>query len=435
MRTAYAAVVGSAGHALVTFPRAAVAGHRNLPMSRFLHGIPLGLAQRVDSRASTLRVPEAEGIALPLPVTPADLVVLGLLTSGEVPTDLVAARDAAVAGARVEFDRFHGNLEGIDDIGVVWQIGERAVSASAIESFLHCPYHFFVQRVLGVGTDAIVDEVDEAGAADVGTLLHQALERFVTDSRDHGRLPAAGGPWPDGAVEALSATFDDVVADAEERGLLGWAPAWARRYRDIVDSFDSFLEVDTDDVRGDPALRPESTELTFGYDGDPLVEVALDDGSVVFLRGAIDRLDVGDDGTAVGVVDYKSGKSAKFKDMLGIAKPRGAVPRREKVQDLVYDAAARVLHPGATDIKVSFVFVPDTGTAVVADHVDDRPAALKAQLEALAEAGRVGRFVPRPGGTYDYCPVCKAMGRQASRAAEAAGIDVDEDAGEGDADD
>ena len=111
--------------------------------------------------------------------------------------------------------------------------------------------------------------------------------------------------------------------------------------------------------------------------------------------------------------------------------------RREKVQDLVYDAAARVLHPSATDIKVSFVFVPDAGqvTAVVADHEDDRPAALLAQLEALAEAGRRGRFEPRPGGTYDYCPVCKAMGRQASRAAAAVGIDVDDEAEGGESDD
>jgi hypothetical protein len=61
-------------------------------------------------------------------------------------------------------------------------------------------------------------------------------------------------------------------------------------------------------------------------------------------------------------------------------------------------------------------------TAVVASHVDDRPAALLDQLEALAGAGRRGRFAPLPRGRYDYCPVCTAMGRQATRAAAAAGM-------------
>jgi ATP-dependent helicase/nuclease subunit B len=222
----------------------------------------------------------------------------------------------------------------------------------------------------------------------------------------------------------LRAVFDTVVADAEKQGLLGWAPAWAHRHRVIVDSFDSFLDVDAAEVRSGPGLAPESTELEFGMGDGPDVPVTLADGSVVLLRGAIDRLDVSADGTCVGVVDYKTGKSATFKDLLGIPRPRGAVPRREKVQDLVYDAAARVLQPGATDIKVSFVFVPDLGTvtAVVASHVDDRPAALLDQLEALAGAGRRGRFAPLPRGRYDYCPVCTAMGRQATRAAAAAGM-------------
>jgi hypothetical protein len=437
VRTEYAAVVGAADHVVVTYPRAAVAGHGSVAVSRFLHGIPKAAEQRVDSRASTLRVPRDGVASLPFPVTPKDLGVLEALRFGDVPTELASPRDAAMSGARAEFDRFHGNLEGIADIGEVWQIDGRALSASAVEAYLHCPYHFFVQRILGVSTDEIVDEIDEADAADVGTLLHAALETFVAGSRRDGTLPAAGELWPDGSVERLRDVFDDVVAEASERGLLGWEPAWARRYRSIVESFDSFFEVDARDVRSDPALAPEATELRFGFPGDPRVEVTLADGAVVALRGAIDRLDVSYDGSSVGVVDYKSGKSKRFKDMLGIPRPRGAVPRREKVQDLVYDAAARVLHPSATEIKVSFVFLPDAGsvTAVVAGHEDDRPGALLAQLEALAEAGRRGCFAPLPGGTYDYCPVCKVMGRQASRAAAAVGIDVDVDEGEGEPDD
>lgn len=428
--TAYSGVVGSAGSVLVTYPRAAVAGHGSLPMSRYLHGLPRASVTRVTSRASTLSGASAEPT---YPVTAADLAVLERLVSDAAPEALVSQRDTAVSGARAAFDRFHGNLEGIADLGEVWQIADRTLSASAIEGYLHCPYHFFVQRVLGVGTDEIVDEIDEASAKDVGTLLHAALERFVEQSRAEGTLPSEGQPWPDNAAQSLRSVFDEVVAEADAQGLLGWAPAWARRYGQIVDAFESFFTIDSRDVRLTPATAPHLTEVRFGFaDGDVAVPVTLTDGTTVSLRGAIDRLDLSADGASVGIVDYKTGKSKPFSDKLGIPRPRGGVSRREKVQDLVYDAAARALHPDATNVKVSFVFVPDDGTAtaVVASHVEDRPAELRSLLDALGAAGRRGRFEPMPNGARDYCPVCKVMGRQAARAGTAAGRNVDEAAGE-----
>ena len=55
VRTAYSSVVGAADDVVVTYPRAAVAGHGNVAMSRFLHGFPRGAGQRVASRTSTMR--------------------------------------------------------------------------------------------------------------------------------------------------------------------------------------------------------------------------------------------------------------------------------------------------------------------------------------------------------------------------------------------
>ncbi len=71
-----------------------------------------------------------------------------------------------------------------------WSLHDRDLSASGIEQFLHCPYHFFVQRILGFSTDEFEDSVDTIAPSDMGTLLHSAFERFVEKSRTDGTLPA-----------------------------------------------------------------------------------------------------------------------------------------------------------------------------------------------------------------------------------------------------
>ena len=347
-----------------------------------------------------------------------------------IPEALERAVDAARAARRAGFDRHHGNLTGVR--GPVWDITDRPLSASAIESFLHCPYHFFVQRVLGVTTDTAVDEIDVITPRDLGTLLHSALENLVTTAQREGWVPGPGELWPPGAEAALRGLFDSLVADAKARGLTGWEPSWAATYDRIVATFGPMLLLDAAEVRSDPATAPSAAELGFGGAGEPVVTIEVD-GARVLLRGVIDRADLAADGRSAGIVDYKSGSSAKFSGALGKPKSKGVVPERTKVQDLVYDAAARALFPGATDVVVRFLFVPDDGvpTVITADHVPDRSALLRELLATMGTAGRQGRFAPRPRGATDYCPVCGLLGRRAISVArevsdaDAAGEEVD----------
>ena len=311
--------------------------------------------------------------------------------------------------------------------GPVWGITDRPLSASAIESFLHCPYHFFVQRVLGVTTDTAVDEIDVITPRDLGTLLHSALENLVTTAQRAGWAPGAGEPWPPDAEAALRGLFDELVADAKARGLTGWEPSWEATYDRLVATFGPMLALDTAQVRADPPTAPTAAELGFGGAGEPVVTLEVD-GERVLLRGVIDRADLTADGRSVGIVDYKSGKSGTFSDGLGKPKPKGVVPERAKVQDLVYDTAARALFPRASDVVVRFLFVPDDGvpTVITADHVPDPPAVLRDLLTTMGTAGREGRFAPRPRGAADYCPVCRLLGRRAvSVAREVSGADAD----------
>lgn len=417
----YAAVASSARRLVVTRPRAVVPGRGTAHVSRFVSGAE---SQRIGSRWSFLD-------GQPWPVTEQDWALRERIADPvSVPSDLEPAVDAARAARRRDFDRFHGNVPP-DGEQLVWDIRDRHLSASAIESYLHCPHRFFVERVLGMKTDEIVDEVEEVAPKDLGTLLHRALERLVHAARDEGWLPEDGQPWPPLAEQRLRELFDEQVLAAEAKGLTGWRPAWRARYDNVVGTFPELLALDADPVRADPPVAPESPELTFGTDDGPDVPFLLSDGSTVRLRGAIDRVDRSSDGGAVGVVDYKSGKSTYFKKGLGAPKPKGDAPRREKVQDLVYHWAARVLYPDAEKVAVRFVFVPDEGevTIVASTHDDDPEQTLRGVLDEMQNAGRTGRFPPTPSGAKDFCPVCRRFGRRAEKVAARvdAAVSLEED--------
>lgn len=421
----YRTIMSTAKTADITLPRGALPGHGTPHPSRYLLSSEAKSFTRVSSCWNSLS-------QQPWPALASDISIRGLLANpSTVPDPLEASVAAARAAWRPEFDRFHGNLSGAGPEIAIWDIAGRPLSASAVETFLHCPYHFFVQRVLGFSTDEIVDEVDEVTPRDLGSLLHQALDALLRQGRKEGWLPGPGEPWPEDAEAKLRALFDAKARAATAQGLTGWAPSWQYRYEQVVATFGELLEKDTSQVRCTPPTAPHESELAFGDDDSP-VTVVLDDRTVVHLRGAIDRVDVSADGAVVGVVDFKTGNSTTFRKLLGMPGPRSAAGEREKVQDLVYDAAARKAFPDAEQIDVRFVFVPNDGevTVLSANYEPDRPGQLVNILTELQVAGARGYFPPKSRGIRDYCPVCERMGRRAAAVAEDAVIDKPAGAGQ-----
>ena len=397
------AVARSAISCLALLSRGALPGRAVGLPSRYL---PPGTPERVAStRAGLTREPG--------PLASADIAER-LALSGTTPDAALLPRIASVAAwAKPEPGPHFGNLE---ITGGMWSLDNRDLSASSIEQYLHCPYHFFVQRILGFSTDEFEDTVDTIAPNDMGTLLHSAFEHFVEESRATGTLPDAGQPWPTSAIGDLRRMVDAEVATATSKGLTGWKPSWERSYEIVMSALPAFLEVDAIEVRGEPATAPAAAEQGFGFDGDPVVEFRVTDDVVVRLRGSMDRVDLSVDGGTVGVVDYKSGRSSGFAEKLGKPKKDGTPRERQKVQDLVYDAAARVLYPNAHRIDVHFLFVPNGGerpAVVTPTHDEERAFVLRDLLLRLETAGQTGAFLPTPQGSRDYCPVCKRLGRRA----------------------
>jgi ATP-dependent helicase/nuclease subunit B len=381
----------------VTFPRGAIPDSGVSKVSRYF------TSDQSNDRTSYKSFQHALDNG-PNPITDIDMAIVLCSGTDYVAQELEHIVQSFQSWARPEFTENFGNFgEG----EVTWDLGGVPLSASAIESYLHCPYGFFVNRVLGFSTDTFDDEVEEISSKDLGLLLHEALEDLVTAARDNEWLPAPGEPWSATAPHQAIEIFLAKAADAELKGLTGWKPAWESVRQEIVEAIPQFLEVDSA-MRSEPPMSPGQAELGFGFDGAPFAEIETSRNTTVQLRGAIDRLDLSPDGTSARVVDYKSGKAINFSK---------ALRNREKIQDLVYSAAVRALLPEVRYALVTFLFVPNQGDVVTIDAAFERDPfeELVEILDRLEISAITGSFPPKYSGSRDYCPVCSILGRRANR--------------------
>ena len=178
---------------------------------------------------------------------------------------------------------------------------ERVMSVSRLESFAVCPYRHFVAQ----GLSPKPRKEWTLTPIDAGNFYHAALEGFT-------RLLPTIPHWPkidrktcDAAVDqAAGPLFDELLA-----GVMGDSArmrSQGKKYRRVLQ------RVAWTFTRGakQSAFVPQSAEIKFGYPGGiPPIELTLPDGSQVYVRGIIDRIDryEGDEGIYLRVVDYKSG--------------------------------------------------------------------------------------------------------------------------------
>jgi ATP-dependent helicase/nuclease subunit B len=187
--------------------------------------------------------------------------------------------------------RRRGGLAGLESPQVLAELAAvGCFSPSALESYLSCPFAWFVERV--IGAEDMETLVDNRLAGD---LLHQVLRDTLRELSAREALPLREEHL--GLANSVAAGLiqravqsDECPGTAAERRVVEWrVKRWA-------------AEVFRMEVAADSVLLAAETELAVG--GTDGVDV---DG--LCLKGRIDRVDHSPAGD-VFIVDYKSGELA-----------------------------------------------------------------------------------------------------------------------------
>ena len=180
---------------------------------------------------------------------------------------------------------------------------ERIMSVSRLESFAVCPYKHFVE----IGLHPQPRKEWKLTPIDAGNFYHSALEGFT-------RLLPTLPKWPHIDKKTCDQLIEQAAKPLFEKHLSG-VMGDSARMRAVGEKYRKVLKrvawTFTKAARQSDFTTVQA-EVRFGYEhGIPPIALTLKDGSVVYVRGVIDRIDryAGDEGIFLRVVDYKSGNA------------------------------------------------------------------------------------------------------------------------------
>jgi ATP-dependent helicase/nuclease subunit B len=320
--------------------------------------------------------------------------------------DGVVDRARALLRARAgdEFTRFDGNLSGVAGLPD-YAVDDRVASPTSLESYATCPHAYFVERLLQVEPLESPEDLLVISPLQIGNLIHNSLDAFV--SRLAGSLPGYGEPWADEQRSLLLAIGADLADRFEAEGLTGHPRLWQReRLRVLGDLL--VLLADDDRWRTLHDASVVASELRFGFDGEPPVEIPVPSGRVL-LRGSADKVDLGKDGT-IYVTDVKTGGFSRYE-----AIESDPVAAGTKLQLPVYAYAARArLGEQSTPVEASYWFVRKGGRRIpvpLTAEVEDRYVDTLDVIVSSIAAGYFPAKAPEvPDFSWVQCPYCNPDG-------------------------
>jgi len=259
----------------------------------------------------------------------------------------------------------------------------RRLSVTAIETWIRDPYAIYARRVLGLKP---LDPLDaEPGAAERGTIIHKALEKFVA---------ATPGDLPDDALEHLVAIGHDVFRDTLARP--GVRAFWWPRFQRIARWF-----VEFERRQRAAGLAVAATEV------DGVIEIPGPAGPFA-LTARADRIDRRADG-GLRVVDYKTGQTPSWRQVKSGLVPQltlgAAIAQAGGFKDLdagTVEELAYLRLSGGRKPGEEIVFADEVGavTAEALDGLSRRVAAYDDPATPYLSRPRpmfIGRF-----GDYDH---------------------------------
>lgn len=289
---------------------------------------------------------------------------------------------------------------------------EIPISPTALETFAACPFRYYLGYVLRVGEVERPEEAETIAAKDLGTIVHDALERFFKEMSS--RIDPMA-PWSPGERERLAVIAREECDLAERKGLTGRELAWAAQKARILRDLDRFLDYDNA-FRAETGFSFDSAELVFddrerqtGGRQVPAVRYRVDDDTVVAFRGRIDRIDRRADSSVI-VTDYKTGGTSRYRS-LSETNPFDKLGSGKHLQLPVYALAAKEL-AGDAPVSAQYWFVSERARFERMPVALDAPTeeAFREIVSRFLRAIRSGHFPPVPGDedreTWKNCQYC-----------------------------
>ncbi|MFG1621691.1 PD-(D/E)XK nuclease family protein [Kribbella sp. NPDC049227] len=317
---------------------------------------------------------------------------------------LVRARELLRGRGSNAFTRFDGDLSGVPGLPE-YAVEDRIASPTSLEAYATCPHAYFVERLLQVEPLEAPEDLLVISPLQIGNLIHNSLDAFV--SRLAGSLPGYGEPWSAEQRNLLLAIGADLADQFEAEGLTGHPRLWQRERLRILHDL---MELLADDERW-RSLRDASvvaSELRFGFEGEPPVEIPVPSGRVL-LRGSADKVDLGQDGT-IYVTDVKTGGFSRYE-----AIESDPVAGGTKLQLPVYAYAARArLGEQSTPVEASYWFVRRGGKRIPVPLTPEVEARYVDTLDVIVSSIAAGFFPPKAPEIPDFlwvqCPYCNPDG-------------------------
>ena len=175
-------------------------------------------------------------------------------------------------------------------------------SVSRFERYAACPFSFFIEY----GLRAKERKILKVEAPDIGSLLHEVVEKFALEIHHCGK--SFGTVTQEEQTAITDALIDEMFGAMYIKNIYGAGrlDALKKRLKSLVSK--SVWALCEHVASGE--FVPSAFEVQFGADGElPPVTVPLPDGGQVILTGRIDRLDTfSENGNLyLKIIDYKSG--------------------------------------------------------------------------------------------------------------------------------
>ncbi|MCH1867425.1 PD-(D/E)XK nuclease family protein [Nocardioides sp. CFH 31398] len=331
-----------------------------------------------------------------------------------------AAHELLTARAGTDFTRFDGNLTGLGTLPDPRQ-GSAKVSPTALERYAGCPHAYFVERMLRIGPVENPEDIVTIPASELGTFIHECMDELIK-STDR---PGAGEAWTTTHHEVLRQIAEKKAASFEQRGVTGHQRLWSVEKEKVFFTLTTMLDEDSA-WRSDKNAAVHASEVEFGSNGDPGVEVDIP-GGAIRLRGSADKVDRAEG--RLYVTDIKTGRRTDFTKI----KQDDPAPHGAKLQLPAYAFAALSILDVDLPVTAGYWFVHKDSGRVDLEIDDDVRNHYGRVLGVLASGIADGLYPAKPPENDDFtfvqCPFCNPdglgyAGRRREWAAKAAHPDL-----------